>query len=113
MASSKIESGALGRDLPEARIGHFGEFGLLTGAHPGAAGGLLVEQAHFAEKLPLVQVGEHHLIAVFVLDHDFDRAGNDVVENVRQITRVDDDRLGRDCPDTAVAQETIDRRDIA
>jgi hypothetical protein len=99
--------------LPKTRIGHFGQFGLLACAHPGAAGRLLVEQAHFAKKLPLIEIREHHFVAIFVFDHDFDRARNDVVQNVRQIAGVDDHGLGRDCPDPAVAQETIDRWDIA
>ncbi len=68
------QSGAFGGDLPKTRIGHFGELGLLAGAHPGAARRLFVEQAHFPEKLALVEIGEHHFVAVFVLDHDFDRA---------------------------------------
>ena len=80
---------------------------------PSAACRLFVEQAHFAEELPLVQIGKHHLIAIFILDHDFDRAADDVVENVGQVAGVDDHGLGRDCPDPAVAQETIDRWDIA
>ena len=68
------QSRALGGDLPKARIGHFGKLGLLAGAHPGAAGRLFVEQSHFAEELAFVEVGEHHLVAVLVLDHDLDRA---------------------------------------
>ena len=86
---------------------------MLPGAHPGAAGGLLVEQAHFPEELAFVEIRQHHLVAVFVLDHDFDGAGDDVVQNIRQIAGMDDHGLGRDCPDPAVAQETIDRWDIA
>ena len=104
---------ALGRYLPESRVGHFRELGLLAGANPGASRRLFVEQPHFAEELALVEVCQHHLVAVLILDHDLDRARDDVVEDVGQIARVDDDGLGRDCPDSAVAQETIDRGDIA
>jgi hypothetical protein len=109
----KDEPRTLRSDLPKARISHFCELGLLARAHPGAARRLFVEQAHFPEKLALVQVSEHHFVAVFVLDHDFDGTADDVVENVRQVPCMDDYRLGRDCPDSAVAQETIDRWDIA
>ena len=74
--SGQLENqpGAFGGDLPEARISHFRELRLLAGSYPGAAGGLFVEQAHLAEELPLVEIGEDHLVAVLVLDHDLDRA---------------------------------------
>jgi hypothetical protein len=86
---------AFGGDLPEARVGHFGELALVARAHPGAARGLFVEQAHLAEELALVEVGEHHLVAFLVLDHHLDRAADDVVEDVGQVAGVDDDRLRR------------------
>jgi len=74
---------AFGGDLAESRIGHLGQLGLLPCANPGAAGRLLVEQSHLAEELSLVQVCQHHFVAVLILDHDLDRARNDVVEDVR------------------------------
>ena len=113
VASSKIEARALGGDLAEARIGHFRELALVARAHPGAARRLLVEQAHLAEELTLVEVGEHHLVAFLVLDHHFDRAADDVVEDVGQIARVDHDRLGRHRANAAIAQKSVDRRNIA
>ena len=87
------QAGAFRRDLAEARIGHFRELAVVARAHPGAAQRRLVEQAHLAEELTLVEVGEHHLVAFLVFDHHFDRAADDVVEDVGQIARVDHDRL--------------------
>ncbi len=107
------ESGALGGQLAEAGVGHFRELALLAGAHPGTAGGLFVEQAHLAEELALVEVRQHHLVAFLVLDHDFDRAVHDVVEDVGQVAGVDDDRLRRHGADSAVAQEPVDGRYVA
>ena len=104
---------AFGRELAEAGIGHFREFALLARAHPGAARRLFVEQAHLAEELTLVEVGEHHLVAFLVLDHHFDRAADDVVQDVGQVAGVDDDRLGGHRANPAVAQEPVDRRNIA
>ena len=66
------EAGALRRDLAEARVGHFRQFALRARADPGASLLAVREEAHLAEELALVQVGEDHLIAVLVLDHDFD-----------------------------------------
>ena len=87
------EAGAFGRDLAEARIGHFRELAVVARAHPGAAQWLFVEQAHLAEELTLVEVGKHHFVAFLVLDHHFNRAADDVVEDVGQIARVDHHRL--------------------
>src|SRR6185436_7480223 len=52
------EAGTFRSDLPEARIRHFRQLALIAGADPRTAGGLLVEQAHLAEELPTVEVGE-------------------------------------------------------
>jgi len=109
----KHQPRALGGDLPEARVRHLGELALVAGAHPGAAGGLLVEQAHLAEELPAVQVGQHHFVAFLILDHHFHRTADDVVEDVRQVAGVDDDGLGGDRADAAVTQEPVDRGDLA
>ncbi len=74
---------ALAGDLPEPRIGHFGDLRCHAGANPRTAARLIVKQAHLAEELALVQVRQHHLITVLVLDHDLDRARRDVVQTVR------------------------------
>ncbi len=87
------EAGAFGGDLPEARIGHLGKFAGIAGADPGAAGRRLVKEAHLAEELPFVEVGEHHLVAFLVLDHHLDRAVDDVVQHIGQVARVDDHGL--------------------
>ena len=63
---------ALGRDLAEARVGHLRELALRARAHPGAALRLFVEEAHLAEELALVEVGQHHLVAFLVLDQHLD-----------------------------------------
>jgi hypothetical protein len=76
------ETWAFRCDLPKARIRHLGDLALGASAHPGAALRLFIEQPHLAEELTFVQIGEDHLVAVFVLDHHFDGAVDDVVENV-------------------------------
>jgi hypothetical protein len=97
------DSRALRGDLPESRIGHFRDLAFGARAYPSAARGLLVEQAHLAEELALVEIGKHHLVAVLVLDHDLDRAIDDVVENVGQVTRMDHHGLRRHGSHPAVA----------
>ena len=87
------EAGTFRRDLAEARIGHFREFAVVARAHPGAAQWRFVEQAHLAEELTLVEVGKDHLVAFLVFHHHFNRAADDVVEDVGQIARVDHDRF--------------------
>src|SRR2546430_1004477 len=82
-------------------------------ADPGAARRLLVEQAHLAEELPAVEVGQHHFVAFLVLDHHFYRTADDVVEDVRQVAGVNDDGLGGHRADAAVTQEPVDRRNLA
>src|SRR5262249_31124384 len=109
----EYQARALCGDLPEARISHFRQLALVTGPYPGAAGGLLVEQPHLTEELTAVEVGEHHLVAFLVLDHDFNRAADDVVKDIRQVARMDHHRLRRYGPDPAVTQESVDSRDIA
>src|SRR6185503_17130387 len=78
----EYETRALGGDLAKTRIRHFGDLALRASAHPSAALRLLVEQPHLAEELTFVEIGEDHFVAVFVLDHHFDGAVDDVVENV-------------------------------
>src|SRR6185437_7326427 len=107
------EPGALGGHLAEARIGHLRELAGVAGSHPGAARGLLIEQAHLAEELPLVEVGEDHLVAFLVLDHDLDGAIDHVIEHVGQVTGVDQHGFGWHRADAAVTQESIDRRNVA
>src|SRR5512146_1006220 len=108
------EPWALGGNLPETGIGHLRQLALVAGAHPGAARRLVAEEeAHLAEELTSVEVREHHLVAFLVLDHHLDRAADDVVKDIRKVTRMDDDRLRRYGADAAVAQEPVDRRDVA
>ena len=104
---------ALGGDLPETRVGHLGELALRAGAHPGAALRLVVEETHLAEELALVEVGQHHFVAFLVLDQDLHRALDDVVQDVRYVARVDEHGLGWNRADAAIAQEPIDRRNVA
>ena len=106
----KNESRAFTRDLAEPRVSHFGDLTLCSCAHPRAARGLLVEQAHLAEELTLIQIGQYHFVAVFVLDHDFDRAFDDVVQDVRQITGMNHHGFRWNSPYTAITQEAINRR---
>ena len=77
------EARAFRGDLAEAGIGHLGNLALGPRPDPGAARWLLIEKAHLAEELALVEVGQHHLVTVFILDHDFDRAVDDVVQDIR------------------------------
>jgi hypothetical protein len=70
-------------------------------------------RTHFAEELPPVEVSEHHLVAFLVLDHDLHRAADDVVEDIRQISRVDDHGLGRHRAYAAITQEPVDRGNLA
>src|SRR5450755_1938229 len=109
----EYQAWAFSSDLPEARIGHFGKLSLLACAYPGAAGRLFVEQPHLAKELALIEVGQHHFVAVLILDHYFDRTTDDVVKNVGQVPGMNDDCFRRYGPYPAVAQETIDCRDIA
>ena len=71
-----------GCDLAEARVSHFGDFAFGPGANPSATGRLFVKQAHLTEELAFIEIGKDHLIAVFVFNHDFDRAVHDVIEHV-------------------------------
>ena len=84
----EYESRAFASDLSETRVGHFCDFAFYSSADPRAARWLFVEKAHLTEELSLVQVSQHHLIAVFVFDHDFNRSVNDVIQNIGQITRM-------------------------
>ena len=104
----KYEPRAFARDLAESWIGHLGDFAFNSRSHPGAACWLLVEKTHFAEELTLVQVRQHHFVAVFILDHHLDRSVDDVIQHIGQITGVDHNCLGRDSPYATVAQESID-----
>ncbi len=98
--------------MPETRVGHFCQFAGLTRADPGAARGALAEQAHLTEELSSGEVGQNHLVAFLVLNHHFDRAADDVVEDIRQITGVNEHGLGRHRANAAIAQEAIDRRNV-
>ena len=89
----KDEARAFARNLAKSRIGHLGDFALGAGPNPGAACRLFVEQAHLTEELSFVQVSQDHLIAIFVLDHDFDRAVDDVIQNIGQIAGVNHHRF--------------------
>jgi hypothetical protein len=71
------------------------------------------EQAHLAEELPAIEVGQHHLVAFLVLDHHFHRAADDVVEHVGQVAGVYDHGLGGHRADAAITQEPVDRRNLA
>jgi hypothetical protein len=72
-----------------------------------------MEQAHLAEELALVEIREDHLVAFLVLHHHLDRAADDVIKNVRQIPRMDHDRLRRNGANTAITEESVDCRNVA
>jgi hypothetical protein len=97
------EARALGRDLAKARVGHFCYLALGASADPGAACRLFVEEAHLTEELSFVQVSQDHLVAVFVLDHDFDRTVDDVIQNIRQVAGVNHYSFLRYRPYAAIA----------
>ena len=109
----KHEARAFARDLAESRIGHLGDFALGACPYPGTAGGLFVEKAHLTEELSFVQVSQDHLITVFVLDHDFDRAVDDVMQNVRQIAGMNHYSFLRYRPHAAITQKSVNCRYIA
>jgi hypothetical protein len=98
----KHQSRTFARNLAKTRICHFGDFAFGTRSDPGTASRLFIEQTHFTEELPFIQVSQHHLIAVFIFDHDFDRAINDVIENIGQIACVNHHGFRRYCPYAAV-----------
>ena len=58
-------------------------------------------------------LGKHHLVTVFVLDHDLDGTTNNVIKNIRQITGMDDHSFWRYCAHPAKAQELVYSRNIA
>src|SRR5690606_25809070 len=63
------------------------------GADPGAARLLrafLLEQAHLAEEVHGIEVGDDHFAAVIVLDEDGDRAHDDETQRFAAITGVND-----------------------
>src|SRR5690606_11854202 len=99
-------------DLAEAGVGHFGQLALVAGADPGAARRLLVEETHLAEELAAVEVSQHHFVAFLVLDHHFDGAADDVVEDIREVARVDDHGLGGNGANSTVTQKPVDRRNV-
>ena len=104
---------ALAGNLAETRVGHFRELAGRSRAYPGRPGGLVVDQAHFAEELALVEVGQHHFVAVLILDHDLNRPVHDVIQDIGQVAGVDHDGLGGDSPYAAITQEAVNRRHIA
>ncbi len=71
-----------------------------------------MEQAHFTEELTLVQVGQDHLVTVFILDHHFDGTVDDVVEAVGQVARVNHHGLARYGAYATVGQKAVDCRNI-
>ena len=72
-----------------------------------------MEQPHLTKELTFVEIGEDHFVAFLVFHHHFDRAADDVVEDVRQIARMDHYRLRRNRANTAVAQKPVDGRNVA
>ena len=100
-------------NLPESRVGHFGDFALGSGANPGAASRSLVEQSHLAKEFAFVEIGKHHFVAVLVFDHYFDRSVHDVIKNIGKIAGVNNDGFCRDGANPAKAQELVDCRYVA
>ena len=103
----EYEARTFAGNLTKSRVGHFCNFTFSACANPGASRRLLVKQPHFTEKLALVQVGQHHFIAILILDHDFDRAVDDVVQNVGKIAGMNHHRLGWDRAYPAITEESV------
>jgi predicted ATPase with chaperone activity len=56
---------------------------------------LIREQAHFTEERARVQIREHHLAAVFVLEQNADRAFENQVQRLGLVARMNHRMLGR------------------
>ena len=83
-----------GRGL-QALVADLGDVAGDLGAHHGAALGVFAEQTDLAKELTGVQVGEHQLVALFVLDAYRDRTAYHVIQVARRITLTNDGALGR------------------
>ncbi|MNE15536.1 hypothetical protein D3C80_1084480 [compost metagenome] len=84
--------------LTEFGVAQLGHLALGLGADPGAAflfGAFLVEQAHLAEEVAGIEIGDDHLATVVILDQDGDGALDDEEEGFAAIARIDDGALGR------------------
>jgi len=75
----------------------------------GAARLLLGKQAHLAEEVAAVEIGQHDLAAFLVLEHDADRAFEDQVQRVGHLAGPHDRMLRRDAALVRTRDEILDR----
>ncbi|MCY1296168.1 hypothetical protein D9M70_455430 [compost metagenome] len=97
--------------LAELGVAEFGHLAFGLGADPGAAfllAAFLVEQAHLAEEVAGVEVGDDHLAAVIVLDEDGHRTFDDEEQGFAAITCVDDGALGGVATAMTVCEEFVE-----
>ena len=81
-----------------------------TGDDPCAAFGMFLEQAHFAEEVARVQIGEDDLVTVLVFDDYADRTVDDIVQRLRFVPGVNDGAARGVLFDMAMMQKVVQRR---
>src|SRR5690625_7171626 len=79
---------------------------------PGVQLIFLSEHAHLSNDITLVEIGDDHLSPVVILDHDGDRAADDVVQRIAAVTGIDDGALGRIAAPVAMAEKLVDLLDL-
>src|SRR5690606_10396293 len=103
--------GIAGGDLTEFGVGQLGEFAFGLGLDPGAAvllGLLFVKQAHFAEEIARVEVGDDHIAALVVLDRDGDRALDDIEQAIGNVSCMNDGTARAKAPTITMSQKHIE-----
>ena len=99
----------------ELGVAQFRHLALGLGADPGAAfllGAFLLEQAHLAEEVAGVEVGDDHLAAVVILDEDGDRAFDDEEQGFATIPCIDDGAFGRVAAAVTMREQFVDVLDL-
>ncbi|MNM43232.1 hypothetical protein D3C81_540900 [compost metagenome] len=96
--------------LAELLVGDLGDFTGTFGTYPGGTLRILVlfEHPHLAQEIPLIQVGEDHLLALVILDQDGDGTLDDVVEGFRFFTGMNKGALGGILMNVAMRQEPLE-----
>ncbi|MNY00814.1 hypothetical protein D3C86_1333230 [compost metagenome] len=95
----------------ELGVAEFRHFAFGLGAHPGAAfllRPILVEQAHFAEEVPGVEVGDDHFAAIVVLDENGDRTFDDEEQGFAAVARIDDGAFRRIAATVTMCEEFVE-----
>src|SRR6185312_4035603 len=98
------------RQLAEARVADLGQLAFAAGAYPGAAGRVVGEEAHLAEELAAVEIGDHDLVAVLVLDDHRHGSADDQEQAVGSVARIHHRRLGDEVADVAMTHEPVEHR---